>query len=116
MILPLFRSYLFRLFYHLQRHFGLIVVFNMMIGLSTPPFGMLLFITSGISGTPLKDVIREIWRPLVAMMLVLLLICSGCGIMSSKSTLRLYRLTKKLTESVTLQMVKSLILALTRIE
>ncbi|MEG1192791.1 MAG: TRAP transporter large permease [Clostridia bacterium] len=55
-------------------HFGLVVVFNMMIGLSTPPFGMLLFITSGISGTPLKDVIKEIWLPLVAMIVVLFLI------------------------------------------
>ncbi len=26
-------------------HFGLVVIFNMMIGLSTPPFGMLLFLT-----------------------------------------------------------------------
>lgn len=55
-------------------HFGLIVVFNMMIGLSTPPFGMLLFITSGISGTPLKDVIKEIWLPLLTMIFVLLVI------------------------------------------
>ncbi|MCI8869035.1 MAG: TRAP transporter large permease [Lawsonibacter sp.] len=55
-------------------HFGLIIVFNMMLGLSTPPFGMCLFITSGISGTPLKDVIREIWAPIVVMLLVLLII------------------------------------------
>ncbi|MFV0441828.1 MAG: TRAP transporter large permease [Lachnospirales bacterium] len=55
-------------------HFGVIVVFNMMIGLSTPPFGMLLFITSGISGTPLKEVIKEIWVPLAAMIFVLLVI------------------------------------------
>ncbi len=55
-------------------HFGLVVVFNMMIGLSTPPFGMLLFITSGISGTPLKDVIKEIWLPLLTMIAVLLII------------------------------------------
>ncbi len=55
-------------------HFGLIVVFNMMIGLSTPPFGMLLFITSGVSGTPLKDVIKEIWLPLGTMLVVLALI------------------------------------------
>ena len=55
-------------------HFGLIVIFNMMIGLSTPPFGMLLFITSGVSGTPLKDVIKEIWLPLVTMIVVLLVI------------------------------------------
>ena len=55
-------------------HFGLVVIFNMMIGLSTPPFGMLLFITSGISGTPLKDVIKEIWWPIITMLLVLIVI------------------------------------------
>lgn len=55
-------------------HFGLIIVFNMMLGLSTPPFGMCLFITSGISGTPLKDVIKEIWAPIVVMLIVLLII------------------------------------------
>lgn len=55
-------------------HFGLVVIFNMMIGLSTPPFGMLLFITSGISGTPLKDVIKEIWWPIITMLLVLMVI------------------------------------------
>ncbi len=55
-------------------HFGLVVIFNMMIGLSTPPFGMLLFITSGISGTPLKDVIKEIVGPLVAMLIVLFIL------------------------------------------
>ena len=52
-------------------HFGVVVVFNLMIGLCTPPFGMLLFITSGVSGTPLKKVIKEIWGPVVAMIIVL---------------------------------------------
>lgn len=55
-------------------HFGLVIIFNMMLGLSTPPFGMCLFITSGISGTPLKDVIKEIWGPIVVMLIVLLII------------------------------------------
>lgn len=55
-------------------HFGLVVTFNMMVGLSTPPFGMLLFITSGISGTPLKGVMREIIWPLLMMLLVLIVI------------------------------------------
>lgn len=55
-------------------HFGLIIVFNMMVGLSTPPFGMCLFITSGISGTPLKEVIKEIWWPIIVMLIVLLII------------------------------------------
>ena len=55
-------------------HFGLVVTFNMMVGLSTPPFGMLLFITAGISGTPLKGVMREIIWPLVVMLIVLMII------------------------------------------
>jgi tripartite ATP-independent transporter DctM subunit len=55
-------------------HFGLVVILNMMIGLCTPPFGMLLFITSGISGTPLKEVMKEIKWPLVVMIAVLLII------------------------------------------
>lgn len=29
-------------------HFGVVICLNMMIGLSTPPFGMLLFIVSGL--------------------------------------------------------------------
>jgi tripartite ATP-independent transporter DctM subunit len=55
-------------------HFGVMVTFNMMVGLCTPPFGMLLFITSGISGTPLKDIIREISPQIIVMILVLFII------------------------------------------
>jgi TRAP-type C4-dicarboxylate transport system permease large subunit len=40
-------------------HFGVVIVLNMMIGLSTPPFGMLLFITANLTGAKLKDVIHE---------------------------------------------------------
>ena len=55
-------------------HFGLVCILNMMIGLTTPPFGMLLFITSGVSGTPLKLVIKEILWPLVVMLIVLAIV------------------------------------------
>lgn len=55
-------------------HFGLVFTFNTMLGLSTPPFGMLLFITSSTSGTPLKDVIKEIMPMILVMLLELLLI------------------------------------------
>ena len=55
-------------------HFGVLTTLNMMIGLSTPPFGMLLFITSNISGTDLKDIIHENWYPLIAMFVVLILV------------------------------------------
>ena len=54
-------------------HFGVIVVLNMMIGLSTPPFGVLLFIVSGISDTPLGDVMKEI-LPMIAVMIALLFV------------------------------------------
>lgn len=42
-------------------HFGVVVVVNIMIGLITPPYGVLLFIMSGLTGIPLRDIIREIW-------------------------------------------------------
>ena len=54
-------------------HFGVVIVLNMMIGLSTPPFGVLLFIGSSTTGTPLQDVIRQIW-PFLAIMIVSLVI------------------------------------------
>lgn len=54
-------------------HFGVVICFNMMIGLLTPPFGMLLFITSGISGTPLKEIIKETLPMVVVMILFLFL-------------------------------------------
>lgn len=54
-------------------HFGVVICLNMMIGLSTPPFGMLLFIVSGMSKTPIKRVIKEI-TPMVMIMIVLLFV------------------------------------------
>ncbi len=55
-------------------HFGVLIVFNMMIGLSTPPFGVLLFIVSGISGTKLEAIIKEMVPMLIMLTLVLFLV------------------------------------------
>jgi len=55
-------------------HFGILTTFNIMVGLSTPPYGMLLFVTSGISDTPLKKVIKEIIWPTIAAIAVLAII------------------------------------------
>jgi tripartite ATP-independent transporter DctM subunit len=52
-------------------HFGVVVVFNIMIGLITPPYGLLLFIVSNIARTPLKDIVMEI-LPFAFIMLVTL--------------------------------------------
>ena len=54
-------------------HFGVVVVVNMMIGLVTPPFGMLLFVTNALTGIPLKDLVREGW-PFTALLLLALLL------------------------------------------
>jgi len=41
-------------------HFGVVIVVNMMIGLLTPPYGVLLFVLAGLSGAPVKDIVREL--------------------------------------------------------
>jgi C4-dicarboxylate transporter, DctM subunit len=41
-------------------HFGVVVVVNIMIGLVTPPYGLLLFMMVKIAGVPLKDLVREV--------------------------------------------------------
>ena len=35
-------------------HFGVVVVVNIMLGLVTPPYGLLLFIMTSITGVPLQ--------------------------------------------------------------
>jgi tripartite ATP-independent transporter DctM subunit len=52
-------------------HFGVVVVVNMMIGLITPPFGMLLFVTNALVGIPIRDMLREGWPFLVALLVLL---------------------------------------------
>jgi tripartite ATP-independent transporter DctM subunit len=41
-------------------HFGVIVVVNTMIGLATPPYGLLLFVVSGITRAPIGQTIRHL--------------------------------------------------------
>ena len=54
-------------------HFGVVIVVNIMIGLITPPYGVLLFVMSGLTGIPLRDIIREIWAFIAILVGVLLL-------------------------------------------
>lgn len=39
-------------------HFGIVVIINMELALLTPPIGLNLFVLAGISGVPVKDVMR----------------------------------------------------------
>ncbi|MFM8679592.1 MAG: TRAP transporter large permease, partial [Alphaproteobacteria bacterium] len=41
-------------------HFGVVTVVNAMIGLITPPYGVLLFVTNAVTGIPLRAMIAEI--------------------------------------------------------
>ncbi len=54
-------------------HFGVVAVVNTMIGLVTPPYGILLFVISAVTGIPLRAMIREIWSFIAVLVAALLL-------------------------------------------
>jgi len=54
-------------------HFGVVAVVNCMIGLITPPYGVLLFVVNAITGISLKEMISEIWS-FIGVLVVALLI------------------------------------------
>lgn len=41
-------------------HFGVVAVVNIMLGLITPPYGLLLFIMTRISGSPMRAIIGDV--------------------------------------------------------
>jgi tripartite ATP-independent transporter DctM subunit len=49
-------------------HFGVVAVVNIMIGLVTPPYGLLLFMMVKIAEVPLRDIVREV-MPFLAVMI-----------------------------------------------
>lgn len=55
-------------------HLGIVLILNMMMGLSTPPMGVLLLLMSNLTNTPLGEIIKEVWPFLLAMLGVLLLL------------------------------------------
>jgi tripartite ATP-independent transporter DctM subunit len=54
-------------------HFGVMAVTNIMFGLVTPPYGLLLFMMTKVSDVPLRDITREV-LPFLGVMLVALMI------------------------------------------
>ena len=55
-------------------HFGVMCVANIMIGLVTPPYGLLLFMMTKIADVPLRDMVREVMPFLYVMFIALALI------------------------------------------
>ncbi|MFZ5650514.1 MAG: TRAP transporter large permease, partial [Bacillota bacterium] len=55
-------------------HMGVVVVFNLVLGLITPPVGAVLFSVCGISGVSLERLSKAVWIPFIIGLAVLLLI------------------------------------------
>ena len=55
-------------------HFGILCVTNIMFGLVTPPYGLLLFMMVKIADVPLRDIVREVMPFLGVMFGALMLI------------------------------------------
>ena len=69
-------------------HFGVVVVVNIMIGLLTPPYGLLLFVLANMTKQPLGAIVREALPFIVMAIMVLAIItaipdsirgCLVCG-------------------------------------
>ena len=52
-------------------HFGVVVTVNMMIGMITPPYGLLLLVMSSLVKVPIGEIVRAIWQFIVPLVIVL---------------------------------------------
>lgn len=58
-------------------HFGVVATVNFMIGMITPPYGLLLFVLSSLTNVPVGEIARAIWPfvlALVAALMVMVLV------------------------------------------
>ncbi len=61
-------------------HFGVVVVVNLMIGLITPPYGLLLFVVANVARAGLLAIIRDIFPFLMALLVALAIITFAPGV------------------------------------
>jgi len=54
-------------------HFGFIMVFNIVVGLLTPPLGVCLFVVCGVTGLPFTRIVRAV-TPFIILELALLMV------------------------------------------
>jgi tripartite ATP-independent transporter DctM subunit len=73
MLVPLFAP--IALAYHIDPlYFGFLFVLNLVIGMMTPPVGVLLFVMCGITNISMTDLVRSVW-PFVVLQYAVLLLC-----------------------------------------
>ena len=55
-------------------HLGVVMAVNLSIGMCTPPLGVCLFVTGGITKIPIKEMLKDLWPQLLALIIVLFII------------------------------------------
>jgi tripartite ATP-independent transporter DctM subunit len=55
-------------------HFGIIMILNLMVGLLTPPVGVVLYVLAGVTNVPFEKIVKAIWPYIIVLTLVLVLI------------------------------------------
>jgi TRAP-type C4-dicarboxylate transport system permease large subunit len=55
-------------------HFGLLFVLNLVIGMLTPPVGVVLFVVSGVTRVSMRELVKNAW-PFIVLMYAVLVLC-----------------------------------------
>ena len=55
-------------------HWGVVFVLGTSIGFVTPPYGLNIFVACGVCNVSYEDVVKQIWKPVVALLTVWLLV------------------------------------------
>ncbi len=55
-------------------HFGFLFVLNLVIGMLTPPVGVVLFVVCGITGVRMRELVSSLW-PFIVLMYSVLVLC-----------------------------------------
>ncbi|GAC1606733.1 MAG: TRAP transporter large permease [Ramlibacter sp.] len=55
-------------------HFGFLFVLNLVIGMLTPPVGVVLFVVCGVTGVRMRELVSNVW-PFIALMYAVLVLC-----------------------------------------
>ena len=50
-------------------HFGVMYCVNVMIGMVSPPYGQLLFVTSAVSGVKIAAIVKEL-LPMIGLLII----------------------------------------------
>src|SRR3982751_4138128 len=61
-------------------YFGVLIVINITIGLVTPPYGLLLFVLAALTKIPLREIVRESWALIGALVASLALMVAFPGL------------------------------------